>query len=267
MRNFALPHFLPSILLAILLTLLTACGGEESAETKEADAGIQLAQAQEFLDKKDYESAGKIIKEYVAAHPQDLAGLRLSAHFSLIQNRVNDAIAIAEQALEIDSERGDFLAIKGRAYYQVSQFDNALKFCREALKKDPTVGLAYLVIGEIFLRQGKIQESIPILKEAVQHDPKSVEGLNKLASAYIKVKDYQSAREYLERAQQLDNEDAGVYFNLALVYDEMNDGENAVKHIQESLRLYTDQENKNWANKARQTQGILAKKYNIRLTS
>ncbi len=267
MRNFVFPQCLPSIFLAVLLTVLTACGGEETAETKEANAGIQLAQAQDFLDKKDYESAGKIIKEFVAAHPQDLGGLRLNAHYSLIQNRVKDAIAIAEQALEIDPEQGDFLAIKGRAFYQVSQFDNALKFCREALKKDPTVGLAYLVIGEIFLRQGKTQESIPILKEAVQHDPKSVEGLNKLASAYIKVKDYQSARDYLERAQQLDNADAGVHFNLALIYDEINDGESAVKHIQEALRLYKDQGDGDWTNKARQTQGILAKKYKIRLAS
>jgi tetratricopeptide (TPR) repeat protein len=240
---------------------LSACGGEE---VKEEAPMSELAQVEEFWQKKDLENANKILKAYVEAHPKDIEAVILEARILLSQVRSKDTLVVLERGLAIEPENANLLALKGRAYYYVSHFTEALDFCRQALKKDPNIALPYLVIGEIFLRQGKVDDSIMVLKEAIKHDPQMVEALNKLSSALIKAKNFDAAKGYLEQALKIDTNDAGVQFNLALVYEKLNDGPNALKHIDEALRLYTENEDSHWKNQSRQMRNVIVEKFKLK---
>jgi len=240
--------------------VLSACGeaGKEEAPKSE------LAQVEELWQKKDLENANKILKAYVEAHPKDMQGIILEARILISQGRSKDTLAVVERGLAIEPENANLLALKGRAYYYVSNFTEALDFCRQALKIDPNIALPYLVIGEIFLRQGKIDDSVTVLTEAIKHDPKMVEALNKLSSALIKAKKFEEAKGYLEQALTVQENDAGVQFNLALVYEKLNDGPRALKHIDEALRLYSENQDAHWKNQSRQMRNVIVEKFKLK---
>ncbi len=86
------------------------------------------------------------------------------------ENRFEQALELASQALAIDPTSVDALVIRGIAYAQTQQSDAATAAFREAIRIDPTSSKAYYNLATHLYQLGQKQEALTMAREASRLD-------------------------------------------------------------------------------------------------
>lgn len=245
----------------LLLWMAAGCAG---ASSEDGPGGV-LDDAIKAYNTKDFDSAGKLLRQILKEYPDNTEALIYSARLALKDRQVQKARETAQKIIDLKPAAGEGYAFLGKSYYLTASFDEALEYSRQAIEKDSKLILPYKVIGEIYLRRGRRQEGLKVLKHAVQLAPKDPQALNKLAAAHIKLDQHQTALKILQNALQLAPKEPGIHFNLALVYNQLEQGNQALDHIQTAQDLYLETGNTRWLGKARQTKHLISKKFNLEL--
>jgi len=253
-----------SLLLIVLIGIffLASCGGDGEKLT-ENGLRPKLAEAIKFTEDSKFDDAKAAFVALLADNPNDLEIMGYFALMSVKSGRTKDAIMYAEAVLEKDPKQALPYVVLGKIQYMASHFKKATELSRKALQIDPNLGDAYLVIGEIYLRQGMVEKSLPVLKKGLALLPADVDAYKKYSSALIKGGKPKEALEVLHTAMKMNPNVAGIHFNLALAYYKLKDGDKAMYHIDTAEKLYMEADEKNWANKSRQTKRAMAKSFNM----
>ena len=92
----------------------------------------------------------------------NLSRVLLDAH------RPSDALTVLDRALAIDTTCGDAYRLKGLAYHDLSQVDDALAAYQSALRLDPEDAWSMNNLAFIRIQQGRYDEALPALARAVE---------------------------------------------------------------------------------------------------
>ena len=75
------------------------------------------------------------------------------------EEKLDEAIAEYQKALELDPELTDALHGLAQAYYAKNDFDNSIATARKILERDPDDVLAWTTISRSYQRKGMVPEA------------------------------------------------------------------------------------------------------------
>ena len=115
---------------------------------------------------KEYQSAFELLSQAINVNPNNAA-----AHFNLANtlkelNKINDAIASYDKAIDIKPDY-EIYSLRGLALYQLEKYDEAISSYDESIKLKPDP-VAYCNRGLAFIELRKIKEGIADYDKAIQ---------------------------------------------------------------------------------------------------
>ena len=117
------------------------------------------------IDKKDSNQAhiDELMKKAVQQHRKD---------------RLDAAVGIYKDVLEIKPGFIPAIGMLGTALGQMGQFDASVKLLQEAIKKKPDYAVYYNNLASTYIQSKKYEEALEIIKKAINLDGNYVDAQN-----------------------------------------------------------------------------------------
>ncbi|MGB7520308.1 MAG: tetratricopeptide repeat protein [Spirulinaceae cyanobacterium] len=178
----------------------------------------------------------------------------------------------------------------GAALLEGKNFPQAKEYLTIALQQDPEMGLAHYNLGLVLVQLGEIEPAVTSFRNAAQYSHNAPEPYYYLGQIYLQQKQTKAAKDALQKAIQINPNYADAHYNLGGIYfaeENLEAALNSFRKVTENnpsyagayyaaglifIRqgrydearqvieyardLYTNQNNQQWANKARE---LLAK--------
>ena len=126
---------------------------------------------------------------------------------------------------------------RGKNYFWLQQFDNAIKDFTQAISLNDGLDAAYFGRGMAYGRNKELQRGIDDLSVYIRRNPKSSVAYTKRGVRHIWNKDFERAREDLMRAVALDSKNAEAHDDLGVALAQLGKYEEAVGHFVQSKTL------------------------------
>lgn len=226
------------------------------------DVRAQLTLANAYRVQKQPGAALAIYRELAQKQPTVPEFTALTGFVHAEQGRPNEArtsfeqalkisplyIGAAEELVDLDLSKKDFVAAERRAAEQVKLHTNsgpalmllakvamakgdnkaAVAALTQVTQKIPEAGLPYLLLAQINFTAGDRDKALAEFKSAAEKNPRDAGIQLQLGMAYDSVKDYPNARKHYETAVKLNPKMATAWNNLAyLLMERFNELENA----------------------------------------
>ena len=175
-------------------------------------------EAKNFYDKGEYQKSVKAATEAIKLNA-NLAvayNIRGAAYDEL--DDINNAISDYIKAIEIDPNYADAYNNRGYAYYNLGNFDNAIADFNKAVKFDPKHYQAYNNRGVVYRHLGNYDRAIADFTKAIEFNPNFAEAYNNRGNTYYNLGNENHAIADYTKAIEINPKDFMSYYNRAFVY-------------------------------------------------
>lgn len=104
------------------------------------------------------------------------------------RGRYEEAIAVAQRAVELDPVSGDAYRELGRAQELGNRFDDAEATYKRAIAARPDDWQTYLVLGNFFVARAQLSQAAEAYEKVIALTPDNTRGYNNLGVAYLRLK-------------------------------------------------------------------------------
>ena len=139
-----------------------------STDQEDKDA-VSFMRGAMYEKRKDFDGAEREFRKVLQANPKNASALNYLGYMLADRNiRLNEALEMIRQAVDLDPNNGAYLDSLGWVYYRLGDYEKAEQYLRSAIErysKDPTV---HDHLGDVLAKRGN-------LKDAVTHWQRSIE--------------------------------------------------------------------------------------------
>jgi len=162
-------------------------------------------------------------------------------------NRLQDAIALAEDMLKQDPENVNARRILGSVYMRMAQsgrdaeasLQKAIDQYQKITQKEPADAESWTTLGDLYRASSNSPEAEKAFKAALKADPGNADALKSLAKLYMDLGDTKSAIENLKAAtDKSPNEE--TLADLGGAYAEMGKHQEAAEAFRQALEMAPD---------------------------
>lgn len=172
-----------------------------------SDMGFKLLQADVYQEQAEWSRAVAVLEPILptttgARHA--LIAYKLATCYAQLAGRKTDAVAMAQQFLEVFPSDAKGYLLLGDVYAATSDYQQALLSYQTAQKYAPAHDVAILVkVGQAELALGKLADAEATLKEAATQAPDDLPVLFQLGRTYLALASWNQAIATLEHAVSL----------------------------------------------------------------
>lgn len=124
------------------------------SEEKKQMAELSLATAQQTAG--NFQSAEQILRNLLKKTPGNPVALNNLGYFLLERNeKIDEAIALIKQAVNIDPTNASYLDSLGWAFFKQGKLGEAEMYLKEAVRNDSASATVYEHLGDVYHKQGK----------------------------------------------------------------------------------------------------------------
>lgn len=213
----------------------------------------QYNEALEMLNKAaELDPANTEVKKLISEIKESQTSSKYQEALSLHQQgKINEAIALYEEALKADPNNPEILTNLGAAYQTNKNYDAALAQYLKSIAIEPKSSVTYFYMGTTYYSKNQFEEAITNYKKALELDPgnqqikdslkSGIDGLvqnilSKALDAYNK-KLYDQAKITAEKALQVDPNSSLAYYYLGLIMEAKNSVSMAIANYRKSTQL------------------------------
>ena len=178
------------------------------------------------------------LEERPRGDPKDkieLYALLKSAGQASLEGRLDDAIALARQALARDPDIVEGHALLGNFHSKAKRWDDAVAAYRKALALDPEHQGALFSLALAYKNQGRLRDAEAGFERARALDPRNTKAVWQLADLWMRDKQYARAEAALLDALAKNADRPPCLVKLGECYLEMKRPRDAVKVLEEAL--------------------------------
>jgi tetratricopeptide (TPR) repeat protein len=157
----------------------------------------------------------------------------------LRKDKVDDAIAQFQQALQINPGYAEAHNDLGAALLQQGKVDEAIAHYQQALQIEPGSGNAHYNLGNVLLRKGKVDDAIAQFQQALQINPDDADARNNLGDALLQKGSVDEAIAQFQKAQQI-KPDAETCYSLGNALVQKGSVDEAISCFQKALQINPD---------------------------
>jgi len=186
----------------------------------------------------DWAGAERAFKRAIALDPGSAAAHYRYVYYLWAQGRVEEAIAEASLAAELDPFSPTINNDLGRAYYYARQYDRAIEQYKKALELDPNYSLAHFFLGIAYEQKGLHDQAIAEFRKA-----RELAGDSRLAESLgqrYATSGFRGALEAWAEDWETGVEQGRVQpTSVALIYARLGDRNKAFEWLEKSYRERT----------------------------
>src|SRR5437667_2925675 len=238
--------------LGLLTTGLATTGIAQAKVTSRTEAYYHFSKAR-MLD--DGGQAAQAIEEYKKAldlDPNNSLILSEMAESYLRNNRLREAVDVAQKAIQADRDNIEahkilstvYLQVIGRANAQqppsTETINNAIREFEEITRIDPTERQSFLMLGRLYQIKGDRDKATDIYKTFLGIEPGSEEGVTALAKLHMDAGNYKEAVGLLEAFVKRSPESDGALQTLGEAYSELQEYGKAADAYKRAAELDPD---------------------------
>jgi tetratricopeptide (TPR) repeat protein len=182
----------------------------------------------------DAAGAVRYAQEAIAANPNNGAGHAALAEAYMSQQKFQEALATAEQAVQIDPDSVWAWRSLGWIRENLGLWQEAIEAYREGIAVTP-LSYLYVRLGMNERVLGNTEAATAALLESTVVDPRNPFGYAQLGLTYINMDDYASASDYLQQGITQDPTYAYSYALLGLIYYRQRNFEGAIEQLEKAV--------------------------------
>lgn len=207
--------------------------------TPRFSASKYLNDAAIALELKDFDGVIDAYQGLATAFPNEpTAHIKLS-ELSLMNLDVDEALAHAERAVDVDPDNADALAVLGRAYDWKGDYVTALRYALDGQDVDQSNANVLAVLGEIYTDNLSFDTAQGYLDEAYEIAPKNPLVLRNLGWLEEIQRNYNEAIEWYDAALKEAPYRYDIYIELGRQYGVgLNDTEQAIVSYEKAADIY-----------------------------
>ena len=192
--------------------------------------------AEEFLEKRQYEMAVREFRNAVAVNPKE-AVVRNSLGLALIRSgRGSEAVAEFEKATQLSPDYPDPYSNLATALAGEGRLDEAASLYQKALDLSPDYAEAHSGLGTVLIQMDRTDQAIPHLDKAVRYKPDDARAHATLALALARTWKTKEAIPHAEQAVKLSGgRQADMLDLLGRLYAEVGRFPDAVRLERQAL--------------------------------
>lgn len=195
-----------------------------------------LQRAQILLEQRRYKEAAEILKDLVAAQPENSAIISLYSQVSLELNEIDRALDLINSAIRISPDEDFYYFVKARIYLIKQDLDEAEKYTEQAIHLDPAFSEYYSLLAHIKLMRKQYEKGLQLADKALELDAKNETALNLRSRALLKLGNAAESFETIEGALKEDPNNAHTHANYGWNLLEQGDSKKALQHFSEALK-------------------------------
>jgi tetratricopeptide (TPR) repeat protein len=172
----------PLIEIRLARSLQDADKGDEAVRSLQGavakfpkEPAVKLSLASTLERERKYAEAETVFRQMIADDPKNADALN-SFGYMLAERgqKLDEAVALVQRALEIEPGNGAYLDSLGWAYYKQNRFELADAPLREAAAQLPTVSVIQDHYGDLLNKRGLLEEAIAAWQKALDGDGDSI---------------------------------------------------------------------------------------------
>lgn len=183
----------------------------------------------------------KAIKHFKQVLPDSKFYQRAVVHIAYLyqeQNRLVDAIAFLENALQELPGSTELMLYLGSFYEENEDYQKAESLFKQALEASPEDTRLLFRLGVIYDKWGKKDDSIEQMKKVIDLEPDNVNALNYLGYTYADLgRNLDEAERLIKEALKHKPDDGYIIDSLGWVYYKKGEYQKAVEILEEAVRL------------------------------
>jgi len=202
-----------------------------------AEAHVALAEVHWWGD-WDFPAAEQEFKRAIELSPNEPTAYVEYANFLARLGRSNEAIALSNRALQLDSISPFVNSNVASIFYFAHQYDRLIEQANKMLDMDHNSSQAHAWLGYGYLQKGLYEQAITELQRSA--DPQSVDGLTQLGYAYAVAGRKSEALKALAELQALSERRYVSPVRIARIYVGLGDKESAFEWLEKGYTGRSD---------------------------
>lgn len=194
---------------------------------EDGDAGRGRRGAALFAAQR-YELAIPVLREELAATPNDVPLLNLLANSLLMTGQPSESLEVANSALGVEPEDGTANRLRALALESLGHYTESLVAALEAQRIEPHESISHAIVARTQRRLGRFPEAEAAARKAIELAPNATEGHLQLAWVLLERQDFHGSRESARRALRIDPDVADAR-NVLGVLDQLDRVESAAR--------------------------------------
>ena len=177
---------------------------------------------------REWRQAILLDPEYATAHQW------YAVHYLTPAGRLEEALAEARRAQQLDPLSPVFNAFVGATLLFARRYDEAIDECRKTIDLYPEFGVGHWYLGRAYLQKGRFPEALAELRDAVRLSGESPLMQGSLAFAYAASGDEAKARGMLAELMWLRAQHYASALDLAMIHAALGERDEAFRWLDEA---------------------------------
>jgi len=174
----------------------------------------------EFLDQ--YREAITYLKNYIDKNPYSEIAWHQKGRLYYSLNDYENAVRCFELATYIDEYFLGAYLEKGKSLEKLNRYEEAIESYRQTMELDDPTSYALLRIGKCHEKLGNKKEALDYYNKTVHEDPLLDKGWITITNFYIKLKEFQKALYHVNKALGIDNQNPEYWKKYAAINNALN---------------------------------------------
>jgi tetratricopeptide (TPR) repeat protein len=152
------------------------------------------------------------------------------------EGRLDEAVALHRQALEMDPRQEQTHVNLISLYGRLKQFNKAEEHYRSAVAQNPNRDEAHYNYAVLLAAQGRLTEAAAAYRRTLELNPSHAEAHNNLGYLLARERKYTEAFSHVSKALQSRPEYPQAHFNAGVILMERGDFREAIRHLHAAVR-------------------------------
>lgn len=199
-----------------------------------------LERANQLIKLKRYQDAEKELKQALTIEPNRAQALALLAICQVEQNNIREATTFIQQAIAQEPDNDFFLYLYAFFLFRGDKLKESEKVVRSAIAFEPRNAEYFGLLALIKINQKEWQQALDSANQGLSVDPDNLTCLNARSTAFFKLDKKDEAYTTINEALSKDPYNEVTHTNMGWGLLEKGEHKKALEHFREALKINPD---------------------------
>jgi len=177
-----------------------------------------LQQANQLMSVLQFQNAEKLYQKVLETEPKSIDARVGLGRLALIRHQTDQGVQLLEEALRLQPNHAEALALKGVSRMQAEDWKSAVELLNQARNADPNLQMTYYNLAHSYRKLGNLQEAETAVKKAIALNDKDFQSHAELSYIYGQSKKVKEGIEEMLKAIEINPYFLKGYLVLAALY-------------------------------------------------
>jgi len=140
-----------------------------------------LQQGKALMNGLQFQPAQKLFEKVLETEPKSVDARIGLGRLALINNKKDQGVKFLDEALQLQPNHAEALALKGVSKMQEEDWKGAVDLFNQARQADPTLPMIYFNLAHSYRKLGKLKEAEDACRKAIELDDKDFQAHSELS--------------------------------------------------------------------------------------